>query len=89
MKITDKFSNGLPKISLLWIFSMFLIQVATLITMYLLHMQRIFFGHWRPEQKLIESVWWSSRACVISLTETMIMIIGAVLLAVKAHKRST
>ena len=86
MKLTDKFSNGVPKIGVVWVISMFLIQVATILTMYLMHSKKIFFSHFRPEQKLYESVWWITTLTITSFIESMTMIIGAIVISVKSRK---
>ena len=88
MELTDKFLNGVPKIGVVWIISMFLIQVATILTMYLMHSKKIFFSHFSPEQKLYESVWWITTLTITSFIESMILVAGAIVIAVKSRKWS-
>ena len=88
MKITDKFQNGVPKLAVIWIISMFLIQMATILTIYWLHSQRMLFGHLSSEQIIHESAWWVASIFITSFIESMIMIIGAITIAVKSRKWS-
>ena len=86
MKITDKFSNGVPKISVVWILSMFMLQVATIITMYLVHTHNMLFGHLSPLEKLEASNTWAFRLAATVMFEGIITAIVACWISIKSRK---
>ena len=86
MKITHKLPNGVPVLSLIWIVSMLLIQVMTILSMSLFHSQKMLYGHLSPLQQFEEMNRWITYFFVTFVTESMIMIIGAFVISVKSRK---
>ena len=89
MNITAKFPNGVPKISVVWIISMFLIQMATILTMNWFHSQRILVGHLSPTEEFHASNDWATRLCVTVFVESMITLFVAGWISINSRKWNT
>ena len=86
MKITDRFPNGVAKIAVVWILSMYLIQATTILAMFLIHIKAFQTGHLSRWEK--DQAWnaWLIHLCVTIAIESIIMGVGAYVISVKSRK---
>ena len=86
MKITDKFPNGVAKIAVVWILSVFLIQLVTTTTMILFHLRKTFNVHLSPEQQSQDYIAFGIQILLVVFICLVFMGVGAYVISVKSRK---